>query len=218
MRRRATIVTLGLILGAVASCSQQAAAPSPTTGSSGSAPTTASQTPTAPSQSRATPAAAAAPATNPAERINGTIQSVANGKVTLDDGKSFTVDDKTRIIRIEPATPGDLMAGDFVAVTAKRQPDNTLLASMINVFPASMKGVGVGQRPMQGGNLMTNATIDKIDSSGFTVTFPGGGARVTLASNCQISKLIDGSLSDLKAGEMVSALVDQGIARSITVR
>ncbi len=217
MTRLARIVSLVLLVGFVASCSQPAAVPTPTPAPSPTAQTTASQAPTAPARS-STALAGAGPGANADERINGTIQSVANGKVVLDDGKSYSVDDKTRIIRVEPATPSDLVSGDFVAVTAKRQPDNTLLASMINVFPASMKGVGVGQRPMAGGNLMTNATIDKVESGGFTVTFPGGGARIKLAPDCQVSKLIDGSLSDLKAGEMASALVNQGIARSITVR
>lgn len=219
MKRSVTTFALGLALVWVAGCSQPAAAPPTAAPSPAAIQPTATLAPAAAAQPSGTPSpATTGPRTNAAERINGTIQSVSDGKVILADGKSYAVDAKTRIIKIQPARSSDLMTGDYVAVTAKRQPDNTLLASMINVFPASMKGVAVGQRPMQGGNLMTNATIDKIDSSGFTVTFPGGGAQVKLAPDCQISKLIDGSESDLKAGEMASALVDKGVAQSITVR
>lgn len=162
--------------------------------------------------------AASAPATNANARVSGTIQAVSGQTVNLADGKSFTLTDKTRIIRTEVIKAGDLKSGDYVAVTAKRQPDNTLLASIVNVFPASMNGVAVGQRPMTGGNLMTNATIDKTTSDGFTVTFPGGGAQIKLAPDAQINRLVDGTANDLKAGAVVSALVQAGMALSVMVR
>jgi hypothetical protein len=200
---------VGILIAIVTGCSQPTAA---------HPAATATPAPSSAVQAAGTSSPATAPTTNPAQRINGTIQSVSDGKVTLTDGKSYTVDDKTRIIRIESAKPSDLATGDYVAVTAKRQPDNTLLASIVNVFPASMKGVGVGQRPMGGGNLMTNATVDQINGDTFTVTFPGGGARVKLAPKAQINKLLDGSKADLKAGLTASALVDQGVARSVILR
>ncbi len=214
-------VALSIIIAGLAGCSQAAPA-QPTTAAATSAVTPAPATAAAPtaaatSAAAAAPTSAAGPRANPIERINGTIQSFSNGTLTLSGGKSFTVSDKTRIIRIETAKASDLKSGDYVAVTAKRQPDNTLLASIVNVFPDSMKGVGVGQRPMTGGNLMTNATIDQINGSSFTVTFPGGGAHVTLAPDAQVNKLIDGSQADLKEGATASAAVLKGIAQSISV-
>lgn len=211
--------TLALTAALVAACSR-AAAPVPT-----AVPTTASAAPTAaptaaataPAAATTAPSAAATPAKNPFARVSGTIASVANDKVTLNNGQSYTVNSKTRIIESEMAKLSDLKVGDYVAVTAKRQPDNTLLASIVNVFPASMKGVGIGQRPMTGGNLMTNATIATVASDGFTVTFPGGGARITLAPAAKVNKLVDGTLSDLKAGATASALVKQGVASSVTI-
>lgn len=205
-------IALGILVVALAGCSQ--AAPAPPTAVAASAPT-ATAAPTA--AATAAPTTAAAAATNPIERVNGTIQSFANGTVMLSGGQSFGVTDKTRIIRIEVAKSGDLKSGDYIAVTAKRQPDNTLLASIVNVFPDSMKGVGVGQRPMTGGNLMTNATIDQANGDSFTVTFPGGGAQVKLASNAQINRLVDGSQVDLKEGAMASAAVLKGVAQSISI-
>ena len=209
---------LGIFVAALAGCSQAAPA-QPTVAAPSVAATSAPAATAAPAAATpsAAPTTAAAPATNPIDRMNGTIQSFANGTVMLSGGKSFTVSDKTRIILIQSATVSDLKSGDYVAVTAKRQPDNTLLASIVNVFPASMKGVGVGQRPMTGGNLMTNATIDQANGDSFTVTFPGGGAQVKLASDAQISKLVDGSQSDLKEGAMASAAVLKGVAQSISV-
>lgn len=213
VNRRRALQTIALTTAAIvaAGCAQ-ASSPAPTA--------TVPPAPTATPVPASSPAAAAAatPPTNPAERDDGTIQGVANGTITLSDGKTFSVVSKTRIIRTESIKAGDLKTGDYVAVTAKRQPDNTLLASVVNVFPSSLKGVGVGQRPMTGGNLMTNATVDKIDGDSFTVTFPGGGAQVKLAPDAQLNRLVDATLDDLKAGMTVSALVQQGTAQSISIR
>jgi hypothetical protein len=57
-----------------------------------------------------------------------------------------------------PITAADLHQGDYIAITAKRQPDNTLLASIVNVFPPSIGQVAPGQRPLPEGNLMLLAT------------------------------------------------------------
>lgn len=206
MTRREFVVVPAVLLAVGATGCAALNPPAPTA--------TAAPTPTAASTTNA----AAAPATNPNERVDGTVQGVSGEKVSLADGKTFTLTNKTRIIRSESITAGDLKSGDYVAVTAKRQPDNTLLASIVNVFPSSMRGVGIGQRPMTGGNLMTNATIDKVSGDGFTVTFPGGGAQVKLASNAQINRLLTGTPSDLKAGTTVSALVQAGSALSVSVR
>lgn len=225
MVRRRAIQTIALTTAAifVVGCAQ-ASPPAPTATVAPAPTTPPAPTATPASAGAATPAAspvanaAASPATNPAERDDGTIQSVDNGTITLSDGKSFSVGAKTRIIRMESIKAGDLKTGDYVAVTAKRQPDNTLLASMVNIFPASLKGIAVGQRPMTGGNLMTNATVDKIDGDSFTVTFPGGGAQVKLAPDAQLNRLDDATVNDLKSGLTVSALVQQGTAQSISIR
>jgi predicted lipoprotein with Yx(FWY)xxD motif len=199
--------------------------------SSAAAPTTAATTPTAAAATTpaaapttaagTTPAAAATtaaqPAQNPATRVSGSVASVAGDKITLTDGTSFTVPSTVRIISTVPAKASDLKVGDYVAVTAKRQPDNTLLASIVNVFPPEMKGVGIGQRPMTGGNLMTNATISSVSANGFTVTFPGGGAQVTLAPDAQINTFKLVNLSDVATGMPVSALVADGVARSLAI-
>src|SRR5579872_5760898 len=80
----------------------------------------------------ATPTAAAAAR---GQRLSGLVQNITNGKITLDDGSSFTVSGDTRLTRVVAATLADLRVGDYVAVTAKRQSDNTLLATVVNVFP-----------------------------------------------------------------------------------
>jgi hypothetical protein len=179
-------------------------------------------TPPTPSVPPPTPTAAA-PAAKPAgapagDRVNGTVQTADGGKITLGDGHTFTVDDKTRVIRQEHIAAGDLKPGMYVAVTATRQADDTLLATMVNIFPEENRGVAVGQRPMSSGALMTNATIDQVEGDRFTVSFPGGGARIQLAPSATLTRLVLGKAADVQAGSNVSALVVNGVATSITIQ
>ncbi len=163
-------------------------------------------------------AAAATPAANPVERVSGTVQRVEGDTVSLMEGGSFTVTEQTAITRREPGTVAALQPGRTVAVTAKRQPDNTLLASLVTVFPTAPNGFPLGQRPLDGGNLMTNATVDTVQGNAFTVTFPGGGARVNLAPDAKITLLAAGSRADITVGEMVSASVRDGVAQTLSLQ
>ena len=116
-------------------------------------------------------------------------------------------------------TPADLKPGLFVAITATRQPDNTLLATIVSAFPASLSStVPGGQRPLPEGNLMTNATIDQVSGNSFTVTFPGGGAKITLAPNAQLIRQVDATPADIAPGATISAAVANGTAQSISIQ
>jgi Cu/Ag efflux protein CusF len=172
--------------------------------------------PPAPTPTPAPSPSAAAQAAN-TQRLTGKVASVASGKVTLDSGKTFTLAADTRILRAMAATMSDLKVGDYVAVTAKRQPDDTLLASMINVFAPSQRGIAAGQFPIAGGNLMTNATIDRVDANGIGVSFPNGNAVVKIAPDAKLMKLVEATAADVKEGVSVSAVVAGDVARSVTI-
>src|SRR5581483_776896 len=136
----------------------------------------------------------------------------------------------THIIRSVPTDAQSFQPGDFVAVTATRQADNTLLASVVNIFPESMRGYSVGQRPMDSGNLMTNATISdlpvnlmtnatvgEVAVAGFTVAFPGGTDEVTLASDARVNRFEEMAIADLLPGTSITAYVNHGAAEIITI-
>ena len=156
--------------------------------------------------------------TSSGERISGTVQTVDSGKITLTDGKTLTLAPDTQIIRIQLATSADLQPGGYVAITASRQPDNTLLASAVNIFAESQRGLGAGQRPMTGGNLMTNATIVKVDGDTFTATFPGGDDTVKLAPDVKVMKFVPAGPQDIVSGTMLSALVTNGVVKSLSLQ
>ena len=160
-------------------------------------------------------AAAAAAATT---RATGTVQTLSGDTVTLGDGTSFSMTSETRILHTTPVTVNDIQTGDVVAIAATKQDDTTLLATLVNVFPASLRSVRQGQTPLDGANLMTNATVAKVADGGFTVTYPNGTAQVKLSPDAKLAKLGDGTVADVKVGSLVTALINNGVARSLTVR
>lgn len=209
-RRVLAVVFLCLAL-AVTACAQ--AAPLPTASPTPPPTPAATQAPVV--------ARSGAPGGQPgagSNRVSGAVQAVGSNQITLADGTVLATTAQTRVTRLEAITAADLQAGQYVAVTAQRQPDNTLLASIVNVFDESLRGVGPGQRPMTGGNLMTNATIAQVTGDAFTVTWDGGGASVKLAPDAKVERIVVGSLSDVKPGGNVSASVANGVAQSISLQ
>jgi Domain of unknown function (DUF5666) len=182
----------------------------------------AAASPTAAPPPLATIAAAAlsgAPGGSSQPRVNGNVQTASAGQVTLSDGTTFQLAPNARIARLQTIKSTDLKTGQFVAITAKRQADNTLLASIVSIFPDSLSNVVPGgERPLPEGNLMTNATIDSISGNSFTVTFTGGGGKVTLAPDARLIKQIDATPADLSPGTMVNAGVTNGVAASVLIQ
>src|SRR5207245_8094079 len=127
-----------------------------------------------------------------------------------------------RIVRNDHATIADLKPGLFVAVTARQQPDNSLLASIVNIFPASLAAnVPAGQRPLPQGDLMTNASIasvDQVSGSSFTVSFSGGSAKVVLAPGAIVTKQTDVKAQDIAPGTKIVALLRNGAVQSIQIQ
>ncbi len=160
----------------------------------------------------------ATPATNPVDRVNGMVQSVDAQKVTLANGTSFTLGPQTTVTRRQAGSPTSLQPGAVVAVTAQRQPDSSLLASMVVVFIKPPNGFPLGQSTLPSGDLMTNATIATVQGSTFTATFPGGSTQVKLAPNAQIIEVVTATPTDIKPGTMLSATIRDGVAQSVSVQ
>jgi hypothetical protein len=212
---RASIGALALVLLATAACGPTASAGPASSPTPEPSPTSPAASPTSPAASPA--AAAASPSAAAGERVDGTVQALAGGTLTLTSGRSISVPPSTRVTRSTPITAGDLRSGDYVAITGVRQPDNTVPATIVNVFPPSLGQVAPGQRPLPQGNLMTNATVEQVQGSQLTVTFPGGGARVQLAPDATITRQVDATLGYVQQGESVRVQVVNGAARALTI-
>jgi hypothetical protein len=123
----------------------------------------------------------------PAERLSGQVVNLDDRKFTIktaaDEPLTVVLADNVRITIRAPGDLSRLGRGQYVGVTAAPQPDGTLVASQINVFPESMRGTGEGHRPMANlpGSTMTNATVREVTN---VVT----NARVTGVSSIADSR------------------------------
>ncbi len=220
MRRPFVLIVLALLTSLIVACGAAtptaAPAAAPTTAPT-VAPTAAAARATVSSAGATVPAAgasASASVTAPPAFIDGTIQSLTADRVTLADGQSFAVTARTSYVNQAVAQASDLVPGVYIGIKGKKQADGTLLATLIDIF--GQKGAG-NQFPLIGGDLMTNATIDKVEGTKLTVSFTGGGAFVTLAPNVQIYRDQAGVVSDVKTGSMVTIVVSNGAAGAIRV-
>ena len=96
--------------------------------------------------------------------INGANLQV---KSTTGPTVAITLSDKVRVNARVPATLDAITQGLYVGTTATPQPDGTLLASEVHIFPETLRGSGEGHRPMDTvpGSTMTNATVASVTGS-----------------------------------------------------
>ena len=182
-------------------------------------------------------------------RIPGDLIAIKGGTVTIKSAAGETLEmalaEPLRVLAVSQTDFSAIKPGSFVAVTALPQADGTLLASRINIFPESMRGVGEGHRPMAAlpGNTMTNATVATVAGSPagntmtnatvthvadatqvrhLTVQYPGGNKQVLVPAGLPIMQLEAVTRSKLVPGAhlIVTATRLDGagwIANSITM-
>jgi len=126
---------------------------------------------------------AGASAQSPLLMLTGDIVVVDGENVELraSSGQSLAIrlSEQTRMSTRAPLESNAIKEGDFVATTARPQPDGTLLASEVRVFTEALRGTGEGHRPMDAGNTMTNATVASVSrSSGAPASDTGTVAAV----------------------------------------
>jgi hypothetical protein len=112
-------------------------------------------------------AAAFAQAPPPATRIRGTIGSFAGGVLTVAGPAStykITIPDNARIQFIVKSSLSTIGPNTYVGTVAIAQPDGSLRATEVQIFPEALRGVGEGSRPWDTlpNSSMTNATVETI--------------------------------------------------------
>ena len=122
------------------------------------------------------------------QRIRGDVLAVdgANLRIKSPEGEDVTVKlmDDVRLTAVSRASATDVKAGSYVGATAVAQPDGTLKASEVHIFPESMRGTGEGHRPMDSrpGSSMTNATVSSISD-----TKQAAGSKMTNATVAKVA-------------------------------
>ena len=174
----------------------------------------------------------AADAQSMPQRVRGTIGQVTADAITIhtDDGKDQTLPlaPDVRIASDRALTLADIKSGDYIGTGATKQPDGTLVADEVTVFPAAARGVGEGQHPWTGGanSSMTNANVDDVamGTSGnvLKLSYKGGTADVVVKPGTPIVTPVPGDRSLLIPGMAVVAYVrtnadGTGMAAFVTV-
>jgi hypothetical protein len=112
------------------------------------------------------------------------------------------------------ASLGDIGPGTFLGTAARAQPDGSLRALEVHIFPESMRGTGEGHRPMEApGTTMTNATVDalvqRVDGPLLTLKHKDGVTLVLVPPDVPIVRFGPGDPSLLVPG--ASILVSRAV-------
>ena len=108
------------------------------------------------------------------------------------------------------AKTSDIAKGSFIGVGAKPQPDGTLLAVQVVIFPEAMRGTGEGHRPwgVLPDATMTNATVaetvSRVDGANLVLSYPGGEQKVAITPEATILMAAPAEASELKPGAQVA--------------
>jgi hypothetical protein len=145
-------------------------------------------------------------------RVRGVIDSVDAHelRVTTRGGEKMTLKlaDDAGVTLILPIAIDAIKPGSFIGTAAMTQPDGTLKALEIQVFPESMRGVGEGHRPwdLGTGSTMTNGTVGELKVSNgrqLTLTYKGGEQKVFVPEGAPVITYEPSSKAELKKGAHV---------------
>lgn len=146
-------------------------------------------------------------------RVRGTVVSLDGQKLVVHakDGKDVTVSlkDKYAALAVVKSSREDIKEGTFIGTATVAQPDGSLKALEVVVFPESLRGFGEGHYPWDLGpsSMMTNATIANkvqgVSGDTVTVTYKGGEKKITIPTNVPIVAVVPAEGSDITPGANV---------------
>lgn len=156
----------------------------------------------------------AALAQTPGTRLRGTVERREGATLALKaaDGREVKIAlaPGFSVGGVVPAKAADIAKGSFIGVGARPQPDGTLLAVQIFIFPEAMRGTGEGHRPwgVLPDATMTNATVaetvSRVDGANLVLSYPGGEQKVVITPEAAILMAAPAVASDLEPGAQVA--------------
>jgi hypothetical protein len=144
--------------------------------------------------------------------VRGTVTSLSGDVLKVHTRAGQDVDVKlakdTPIRGVTIADVNDIKPDSYVGTAAIPQPDGTLKALEVHVFPASMRGAGEGHHPWDLGtnSTMTNGTVGSlVVSNGRTITvkYKDGEKKIVIPQDVPIVSLQPGDRSLLVPGAKV---------------
>jgi len=163
----------------------------------------------------------------PPARIRGTITAVSADALTIktNGGADLRVAlrDDTVVRAITLATVDEIQPGRYIGTTAVPQPDGTLKALEVHVFPPDMAGTGDGHRPwdLAPESTMTNGLVGELQTSSgrlITVKYKGGEQKVAIPDGMPVVDIEPGDRSLLVRGAHIVVFADRSADGSLTAR
>jgi hypothetical protein len=157
--------------------------------------------------------------------VEGTIAAVEAGGLTITTPTGGQVRvllaSETTIIQRRQVALEAIRPNDFVGVTARREPDGSLTALSINIFPPEFKDrIRQAQFVMNTGNIMTNATVfqnvRRIEGRTLYLRLGDGSAVIAVPKDAVVLRLTVARPSDLRAGMTVTVRGVAGTDGSLT--
>lgn len=158
-------------------------------------------------------------------RVRGTIDKVDSSavQVTTRSGEHLTLKlaPDARYTFIAPISITAIKPGSFIGTAAVTQPDGTLKALEVQVFPESMRGVGEGHRPwdLGSGSTMTNGTVGDLKVSNgrvLTLTYKGGEQKVVVPEKVPVITYEPATAAAMTKGAHIIAFVTKADDGSLT--
>ncbi|UDL94428.1 DUF5666 domain-containing protein [Lichenihabitans sp. PAMC28606] len=110
----------------------------------------------------------------------------------------------------------DITSGSFIGTAATTQPDGTLVAKEVHIFPEAMRGAGEGHRAFDLGpkSTMTNGTVGQevtlTSGQTLTVTYKGGEKSIIVPPDAPVVMFAPGDKAMLVPGAHVQLQAQKG--------
>jgi hypothetical protein len=164
-----------------------------------------------------------------AVRIRGTITSFDAGVLTIQGAASaykVMLPDNVRLQWITKSDLSKIGPNTYVGTVASAQPDGSLRATEVQIFPEALRGVGEGSRPWDTlpNSSMTNATvttiapekIGNVDGLTMTVSYKGTDRKVFVPENVPVITYLPADKAALTAGSHVIVNATKGADGMLT--
>ncbi len=159
-------------------------------------------------------------------RTRGVITAVSDNSVTLRSHAgtvTLRITADTGYVGATKASLSAVQSGRFIGTASVPQPNGTLKALEVTVFPESMRGAGEGSYGWDLGrnSSMTNGTIGSVVGTNgrtMTVDYKGGQKKLMVPDDVPVVDLEPGTKALLKPGAHVVAFGPKGTDGSVDAK
>jgi len=162
---------------------------------------------------------------SPPTRTRATIDAVTDTTLSVKTrtGQALTIalTPNTRFVAVNHGEISAIQPNSYIGTAAAPQPDGSLKAIEVTVFPESMRGTGDGHYAwdLPNANTMTNGVVGKLDNTHgrtLTVDYKGGEKQVVVPDDVPVVMLAPGDRSLLKPGVHVVVVSAKGADGALT--